>query len=334
MIKKIFKLILPKTLIVKIRNILQVMNLFKDYYYDFKRYYKYSATFLTKENNKLLGKIIAHYHVIEKGLSYQEIRLGFAKEIVKNLITLLKVYSDKNFDTNNNQYITAVSVVKKYIKLHESEAYDIDEIKIKFNGINLPITCNLVGGTIELTKKDIDNNRVSNFKEVALSRFSIRDFIAKEVDIEIIEEAIRISQKSPSVCNRQSSKVYIVSSKEEISKYLNYQNGNRGFGHKINKLLIVTSDLNLFHSVAERNQSFIDGGIFSMSLLYSLHYLGLGAVTLNWCTTSQQDLNFRKISKVNDNENIILMIGVGHIPEKVKVPRSERKELSEIVSYI
>lgn len=333
MIKKVIKAILPESVKLKIRYYLVLKRFYSNYFYDMKRYCKYSATLSNKEPNHLLGKIIAHYHVIEKGLSYQQIKLGFAKDVVQNLISMLKIYSDKNFDVSNTQYLTAISVVKKYIDLHEQKEFDVASITNIFYGIKIPITCNM-GGSIEITKEEINSRRKSDFKEMAFSRYSIRDFSNDEVDINILNEAIRIAQKSPSVCNRQTARIYIVSSKSKIEKYLSYQNGNRGFGHKINKLLIVTSDLNHFEGVNERNQSFIDGGIFSMSLLYALHYLGLGAVTLNWCTNQEKDKEFRRASKIKDNENIILMVGVGHIPDKIKVPKSERKELAEIVSYI
>lgn len=333
MIKKTIKIILPELVKLKIRYWLNLKKIYSNYFYDIKRYCKYSATFATKEPKQLLGKIIAHYHVIEKGLSYQEIKLGFARDIVQNLIFMLKTYSDKNFDISNTQYLTAVSVIQKYIDLHEQKEFNVTSVKNMFYGIKVPVTCNM-GGCIELTKDEIDLKRKLDFKEMAFSRYSIRDFTEDDVDVRMLEEAIRISQKSPSVCNRQTTRVYIVLSKPTIEKYLSYQNGNRGFGHKINKLLIITSNLNYFEGINERNQSFIDGGIFGMSLLYALHYLGLGAVTLNWCTNQEKDKKFRAVSEIRDNENIILMIGVGNIPEKFKVPKSERNSLEEIVSYI
>ncbi|KYW88462.1 hypothetical protein AUF42_00230 [Francisella hispaniensis FSC454] len=298
-----------------------------------KRYLTYSATFVNKEPNQLLGKIIAHYHVIEKGLSYQEVRLGFAKDIVISLISMLKIYSNKNFDVFNNQYLTAISVVRKYIDLHEQKEFDITPIKSMFERVKFSENSSK-GGSIQLTKNEINKKSKLDFKEMAFSRYSIREFTEEEVTLNVLEEAIRIAQKSPSVCNRQTVRVHIVLSKSTIQKYLIYQNGNRGFGFKINKLLIVTSDLNFFEGVNERNQSFIDGGIFSMSLLYALHYLGLGAVTLNWCTDRERDNEFRKVSKISNNENIILMIGVGNLPDRFKVPKSERKNLNEIVNYI
>jgi len=314
-------------------NIANCKKTLQDYSYDLNRFKKYSATFSIKDSKQLEGKIIAHYHVIEKGLSHADIRLGFGQGVVINLINLLQEYSKKEYKVCNNQYDIAVSIIGQYIKLHEDKNFDVSSIKTRFDDIQKTSICNL-GGSLKLNKKDIFCRNKLNFKQLALSRYSIRDFTKQDVKRELIEEAIRIAQKSPSVCNRQTSRVYIVTKKDDIEKHLSYQNGNRGFGHKINKLLIITSDLNFFEGSYERNQAFIDAGIFSMSLLYAIHYLELGAVTLNWCVNKQRDKEYRKFSKIANSENIILMIGIGHIPETITVPKSERKKLEDIIKYV
>ncbi len=315
-----------------------LINLISSYVYDCSRYIHFSATFYNKSIAAIEGKIIAHTHVIEKGLSHSSMKLGFGQDIVRNLIKLLKKYSAMNFDTSSKMYLSAVSVLNKYVELHNDKNFclnDIDDIidDIEEMGRKIPFF-NSLGGTIEISKDYLLSKAKMDFKQVALSRFSIRDFSDKDVDIKTIEEAVTIAQKSPSVCNRQATKVYVVSDHKRIADHLSYQNGNRGFGHKINKLLIVTSNLNYFEGTRERNQSFIDAGIFTMSLLYALHYLSIGAITLNWCVTKKQDQDYRKMSNINNCENIILMIGVGHIPDVVRVPKSERKELKEIITYI
>lgn len=333
MIKKILKSIIPESFFVTLLNGIKIYNLFRDFLYDLFRYKKYSVTQYLKNQTQMEGKIIAHYHVIEKGLSYENIRLGFGQSIVVNLIKLLKEYSEKKYDLSNKQYNIAVSVIAKYIELHDDNNYDISQIKEKFKTIkrtNLQIE----GGTLELSRENIFNECRGDFKKLVFSRHSVRDFTTENVEISLIKEAITLAQRSPSVCNRQTSRVYVVSDSEKIKKHLSYQNGNRGFGHKINKLLIVTSDLRYFEGGYERNQNFVDAGIFSMSLLYAIHYVGLGAITLNWCVEKEKDEEYRKFAKINSSENIILMIGIGHIPESITVPFSARRDVEEIITYI
>jgi len=334
--KNILKQILPYRLILAYRKVSKYKFILLDFIYDFNRFNTHSSSCSKWKAGQLEGKIIAHYHVIEKGLSYDNIRFGFGFGIVTNLIDLLEQYTDHFNGKGNLQYYTAISVVKKYIKLHAEEGFDISRVERKFvdSGLSDITGVSDLGGTLYLDKKELFEKRNIDFKNFAFSRFSIRDFTPKNVELTVIKDAIKIAQKSPSVCNRQTSRVYIVSDKNKIQQHLSFQSGNRGFGHKINKLLIVTSDVNYFEGGIERNQSFVDGGIFSMSLLNGLHYLGLGSITLNWCVNRKRDVEYRKMSGIKNNENIILMIGVGHIPDKIKVPKSERKALDEIITLL
>src|SRR3546814_20513526 len=87
-------------------------------------------------------------------------------------------------------------------------------------------------------------------------------------------EAVELALHSPSVCNRQASYVYCLQSREIIDRALSLQNGNRGFGHEIPCLLILCTDLSAFDTAGERYQHWIDGGMFSMSLVWALHALG------------------------------------------------------------
>ena len=58
--------------------------------------------------------------------------------------------------------------------------------------------------------------------------------------------------------------------------------GNAGFGDRVPLVLVITSDLQTFFAPEERNQAWIDGGMFAMSLVHALHSLGLASC----CRTS------------------------------------------------
>jgi nitroreductase len=162
-------------------------------------------------------------------------------------------------------------------------------------------------------------------------RYSIRQFAPDDVDMCLIEKAVVMAQKTPSVCNRQSAKVYVFSQQEDKQKVLSYQNGNRGFGDQASKVLIVTSDLQHFMSVGERNQCWIDGGMFSMSLVYALHSLGLGTCCLNWSVESQVDQALREAVGIPESEAVMMMLAVGHLPDKLKVAQSPRKNIKDVM---
>jgi nitroreductase len=110
------------------------------------------------------------------------------------------------------------------------------------------------------------------------------------------------------------------------------QNGNRGFGNQIKTLLLVTSDLGQFVSVGKRNQCWVDGGMFAMSLLYALHSLGVATCCLNWSVRRAVDHQMKRLIHLPDAEVIIMLIAVGHYPPHFHVTRSPRKPLRDILT--
>jgi nitroreductase len=316
-----------------LKNIVKTFKYLKSYIYDIRKYLKYSTT-LRKyyDFDTLESRIIAHYHVIEKGLSLKNTRFGYGKDIIYNLLDLLQSYKEIGYHKDHKTYKTAISVLKSYIEFHENNNYDIKELKSTINKVvDTNIKSDELGGVKSFKKEEIIKKTNQKFDLFANSRFSIRNFTSEEVEIADLKDAVRIAQKSPSVCNRQSSKVYIIDNEELKEKILKMQNGNRGFGHLANKIIIVTSNLKAFNGIGERNQSYIDGGMFGMSLLYALHYKGLGTCAVNWAVNSNQDKKIRKELNINLSENILFMVLVGHIPNMFSVAKSTRKNMSDIL---
>lgn len=328
--KRIIKRMLPFFIIKKARE----FTLFLNYIYDFKRYKAYVAFTNKKLNDKqLISKIIMTYHVIEKGLTLKETRLGFGKSRIKLLINYLLEYKREGYNINSIHYKSAVSVLFEYVDYHEEKKYDVSwltEILKQFKDSK----DNSVKNTLLVNKSDILKGSQSSFEDFAFSRHSIRNYSSKDVDLELVYKAVKLAQKSPSVCNRQSSRVYIVNDEKAKNIIRKIQNGNRGFGEFADKFLIVTTDLCSFDYANERNQGFIDGGMYSMSLLYGLHYVGIAACTINWSVDKSTDLKFRKLININKSENILLIIAIGNYPDEFILAKSNRELPENIYKVI
>ncbi|MCK5266691.1 MAG: nitroreductase family protein [Spirochaetes bacterium] len=334
MIKKLLKLILPSSVITFIKSVKNSYEVKKNFEYDKKRYLKYSGTNSVHTKKQLEARIIAHYHVLEKGLSMPETKLGFGQDVVIALIRLLKKYQS-NFGEYSLQCKAGLASLKAYINFHHENNFLIVQVENEAEDLIKFFSCESnFAGAKNIFKNDLIINANKSFKKFAFSRRSIRNYTEEDVALDLIYEAIQIAQKSPSVCNRQSSKVYIVHGRKKIDEVLSLQNGNRGFGHLANKLLIVTSDLQSFEGVNERNQAYIDSGLFSMSLLYAFHYKQLGACALNWAVEKDRDIALRNILSIPDSEVVAMMILLGHVPEVVKVACSPRYNLEEVVKVV
>ena len=303
----------------------------REYLYDLRQYSQYSATYKKPsfDKNILEGRIMAHSHVIEKGLSFGKIKPKFGQATIKNMIKLINDYEMK-YDTDNSvPYLSALNVLETYIKYHEENKIDLGEFKDVINKI-VRDNKNSGDSLISLSKNEMIAVKHKEFKAFSASRHSVRNYSEEEVAIDLILEAVKIAQTAPSACNRQCTRVHIVVEKDMIQRILQLQQGNRGFGHLINKLIIVSASQAVFIGVEERNQAYIDSGIFTMELLHGLHYCGLGSCTLCWSMNPKKEKKLRKLVDIPRDERVVLMIGVGHLLEKYKVAKSARLPLESI----
>lgn len=323
MIKSIIKKILPKIVIENIQDYKfnkSIKNAFK---YDANSYIESCDKPKSFNETTLIGRIIKQYHVIEKGLTMPNRRLGFGYNIIIDLSNNCVEYV-KKYNSSNCQLIHAIGVLSEYKKLHNDNNFILEaEVEDKLNSIeNLKI--NSVTKQATSTKEEYFSKINSDFQTFSNSRKSVRHFSEKPISIDQINNALQLATNTPSACNRQAWRTYLYTNKEKINNILELQGGNRGFGHLSDKLIIITAEVGLFYGIEERNQAFIDGGIYAMNLLYSLHYNKVGACILNCAFTPDKDEKMRVITDVKSSEVFIAMIVCGNLPDEFLYPLSKR----------
>ena len=323
-------------------------KLIANYSYDFERFWQWSTVaagsklssdlltadlHLTQENLKAL--ITKDYHRIEKALALREPRTAFGQDTIKALVLGIEKYQHCYGGDETVQI--ALNTLISYYNFNLERGHDDKHLFQTIMSLKSKTTtedgvASHRGGVLKLRKEQTISEAKMDLRAFFASRHSIRNFSNEEVEMGLIEQAVEMAQKTPSVCNRQSSRVYIFCSDEDKKRVLNYQNGNRGFGDQINKVLLVTSDLQNFLSVGERNQCWIDGGMYAMSIIYALHSLGLGTCCLNWSVDYQMDQKLKKAAGIRDSEAVIMMIAVGHLPDEFMVAQSPRKKVHEVLT--
>ncbi len=302
-----------------------------DYPFNSQRiYYKYFRRYAfvdckCKSYEQFEASIIRLYHTIEKGLSYSDYRAGFGEANVNNLLLSMEQYAER-FDTDKFFYQTALSVLNAYVE--KNKKYGHIDKRLEDRIKKLPGTANQYGGVIEVSAPSEVEIKSMNYEQLVLSRHSIRQYSDKPVNIDKLKKAVQLAQYTPSACNRQGWKTRIISDKKLITEVLIYQNGNRGFGDKFDKLLVITGDLRCFQKNREVFQLFIDGGMYAQSVLNSLYYYGIGSVPLSASLTVTQDKMVHKKLKLGDAERLIMFVGVGNYPDSCLTTRSERKKVS------
>lgn len=304
---------------------------FLDY---FIKYSKYSSISNYSNKEKLEGRIIADYHVIEKGLTMPKPRLGFGQERVNKLIDSCLSYI-KTYDQTNVQLKHAISVLLEYKEFHVNRNHKLPiELLNRIDSISLDSNINSPSFQKEFKSKEIYFSKInSDFQEFSNSRLSVRNFSKISVSEQSLDNAVKLAINAPSSCNRQTTRVHIVRDKKEIEQILSIQGGNRGFGHLVDKLILLTSDLSFWHGVYEKSAPYVDGGIFAMNLLYSLHYNKIAACPLNCNLSPKKDRLIRKIIAIPKSEVFVVMISCGVPQDNFKVPYSKRNNSNSIIKF-
>lgn len=319
----------------QLRRIKAAFSIAADLLYDGRRYFQYSQSGRAQLGKRQLkGRMLAKAHSIEKGLSLPEVRSWFGKDALRELSSRMADYAARGFDLNDPVYLKGGAAAAAYVDLHERRGGKAPP-ELQFVYETAAGSCNPdVGGVRSLKANDVRSAARGDFAQLSLSRSSVRMFSQEEVAEDLIAEAVRLAQKSPSVCNRQSSRVYVVKEDHLREKALQIQGGNRGFGDQVKCLLVICGDYDVFRDSKERNQVWVDGGLFSMSLMYALHYLGLGSCALNWSAGRQKDKRLRAALGIPGNEGVIMLLAVGHLRDEYIVASSPRRNLDEVLSWI
>lgn len=332
--RNFIKRLIPKNILSLIRKHRLNKKIIRAYNIDRLRFQK-SAFELVKTPNEenMEARIIFNYHSLEKGLSNINFREGFGERAYTQLIITMNEYIKYGFDKNSIPFQTGLSVLKEYLNRHKDTKVDLSFVQSNFTLLSAETQFDDFGGVLFLNKDYIISKSKNDFKSLALNRFSVRDFSAKQIDLELLNQALEIASKTPSVCNRQPWHSHVIRNKVLIDQVLSIQKGFKGYGKNIDSLILICSNNNFLSSYTERNQGFTDAGMFSMSLIYSLQYLGLATCALNANLPVEQDMEIRKLLRITENQNLVMFIAVGNYEEEFLVPKSKRYDIEKKTSY-
>lgn len=316
-----------------LRHVLKVVlysfYLLPDYWYWFKRDLLQSDLF-SNEKSDLSGLMVIS-HVLEKGITMPGRKMGFGydrvREIIRRCHHAISKYSEKHVEIQST-----LKDLEQYQQIHDSAGFELPaDIK---EGISSLLTYKITDtvSCFESTPQELFK-ATKDFSEFAHSRHTVRWYSEEHVDKALLIKAVELAMTAPSACNRQSTRVYIIDTKEKIASALHLQNGNRGFGHLADKLLLITSDMK-YWSFKMRNSAFLDAGIFSMNLLYALHHYEIAACTLNAHLTIKKRKELQMLVGYSESEMPMVFIAIGKAPERFMVAGSQRLDTDQIYRFV
>lgn len=279
--------------------------------------------------------LLFQYHKLEKGLCIPGEKRFFGYDPASATLALLGDWRASGYATSDPIYRGALETIYAYRRrIDETPPVQISALKkalddeIQLNSERYP--------ELETPCRAALTARTGTFEwleSLAIDRRSVRSFTARKVDIQLIERAVKIAQLSPSACNRQPCRVHHYNERLVIDEMLALQNGNRGFGHTIQNLLVLTAEASSFFDASERHEPYIDGGLFAMTLLFAFQTQGISTCCLNWCVEPAQDKSAHVRGNIPTSERIIMYIAIGYADELALVPRSPRRQLSSAIIH-
>lgn len=280
---------------------------------------------------KLKTEILITCHALEKGMSIGRGRIGFGKEKCLSLLSLLNTYSVAGGDMFFIKKI--FSIIKGYIEFNKKAGADMQDVETVYSDYckKYEITeCDAEEGIINLHVNETVRNMP--FDQFSMSRFSVRDLSEEKVDLEMIKNALRLAERTPSACNRQSWRIHVYSDENLKNKVFKLQGGSKGFYEYLQCAILICADIRRY-GINELNLPFVDGGLYGMNLLYALHFYGLATIPLTMGHKQGMLSYIKKQLQLPAHEEPILLIGVGAYSNQYKVARSERLPYSLYTSF-
>ena len=229
----------------------------RNFFYDFCRVVRFSSAVATgNSREKLAALITMAYHAIEKGLSLPKPRPGFGRGQVEVLISRLDTFGNAfGFDENAT---IALNVLEKYLEFNGRQGISDRELAARVEGLRRYVPkdrSQTAGGTRTVKREDFLKRAKLDLSDFFNSRASVRQYSDQPVDLKYVEKAVDLARRTPSCCNRQSGRVWVIRAKDAVQKALDIQGGARGFKEEVPVVLVITSDLACFQSSGERYQS-------------------------------------------------------------------------------
>ncbi len=298
-------------------------------------YFRYSGVSpFQSAAKKRFYKIIIETHALEKGLSLAAPRNFFGREKIHFLMAAAK---KSDLTLSDFPLHMMAGAFQGYIRLHREKGLSdpiLTEMEAFLSSLSFVPQESLSYGVRVLNWGEMANGRGDRAISFLASRFACRMFDRTPIDLKLVTEIVRIAQSSPSQCNRQATKAYFFQEQSKIRALLALQGGASGFSESVGNLFVVTFDLAAWGGPQQRNQGYVDAGLFSMNLLLACQAFGVASCPLNLAVSHSIERQIRREAGIPEDQRLVMMVGVGRpLSGLLKIASSPRRNVDEILRF-
>ena len=122
----------PKPLFLWLKRIYLLPSSYREINYHVKRVFRYSNRFISNKE-KALSELVIESHVLEKGITMPNRRLGFGYERIRSIISKCSEFI-KEWGCDSVFLQLSLRDLHQYLEVHEAASYQLPEDIVK--GIN------------------------------------------------------------------------------------------------------------------------------------------------------------------------------------------------------
>ena len=317
-----------------LRKLPKLGQMLSEYFQDMWQFVRHNShSPLEACERRVAFHTVIEAHTIEKGLALPTPRPLFGEAKIQSLLCMNPDPAPVGANFPRAMLLGALETYANYFCGLRSQNPALFKAIERLVGLERKASRESAGGLRYSSAPKLDQDAMSFLAK----RYSARIYAPGPLSLDEVKTVVRVAQVAPSQCNRQSCRVYVFRDRDRIDRLLALQGGARGFGETVPTLFLVCSEITAWGGPQQRNQPYVDGGLFSMQLILALTAHGILSCPLNLAVSNACERRIRRTAGVPDRERVIMMIAAGYpLAESlegkpVRVAGSPRRPLSEVL---
>lgn len=274
-------------------------------------------------------------HRLEKGILMRPRRDAFARDYILETVDFyaFAVRRDPGApDQDATERQWAHDVLSEYFAIITVADPVVDRARATFAALPHPAT---VGTIKPYEHGSISDSGVTYDQMLALAtqRRSVRWFLDKPVERDLIDKALMVGRQSPTACNRLPYEFLVFDDPVMVQKVAALPFGAAGYAHQIPTIIVVKGRLDSFFSPRDRHGIYIDASLAAMAFILGLETLGLSCSVINWPDFEPLEHKMQKALRLATHERVVMLIAVGYADPTGLVAFSQKKDLDVLRKF-
>lgn len=279
-------------------------------------------------------RVMLRVHSLEKGLSYRNPR-AFGPAKASELMRLLTTAPPEFRDTT--AYRMGTQVLNSWVDFNRANSWGDTELTEIVQTFLATLQGNAeieeFAGVRRIDGRDRHQWSALPFDDFISSRHSTRRYDSTQsVTDDVLLECVQLAMRSPSACNRQMVRLRVAETPDQKRALYDTLHGTGGIDYDSCRLAVVTFDARSLEFYGERNQGFLNAGLFAMTLVYALHWRGVGSCLLQFGNTFSEERVLARQLGLPPSERIAVGLSFGVLESSDVVPSSVRLNVAEVLS--